>query len=109
MHITQSILEAIREEFKECMEVEFGEHLTGKTMPVYDRATALALGKRFMSDNKLTRELVKPRREVREHPTLRNRRIRSEEFAKIPQAPTAQAPTAKIQKVLDACRKADSS
>lgn len=51
MLVTQSMLEAIRTEFATALEAEFNLDHKQQVMALYDRATALAIGKRFMSDD----------------------------------------------------------
>lgn len=50
MKITHRVLEAIREEFEKGIEKDFDPDYTGEAMAIYDRATALALGKLFLVD-----------------------------------------------------------
>ncbi len=56
MHITQSVIEAIRTEFITALKEEFDPEYTVQVTALYDRATALALGKQFMSDTPTLRE-----------------------------------------------------
>lgn len=88
----QRVLETIREEFKKGIKTEFDPEYTKEVMSIYDRATALALGKRFLSDKPAMREL-------REHPTLRSWRIHKH---------SQSTTNTSVQDVLDACRKSDS-